>query len=100
MYSVQITHTAKNYHPTSEYHTFERTEKTFGTKQDVIDWLSEQYGTCKRVKMYCDKKDGTIEQEGWIYCFRNSDISHVPVEKWLQRDWVSVTSFKPVVCLV
>ena len=40
--------------------------------------------------MYCDDKDGNTRQTGWIYCFKNQDVSHNS-EWWYQQDWISIT---------
>lgn len=74
----------------SDYSTFDARTERYGSEQEVAAWLRETYGDCKRDKMYVDKTDGSIEHVGYIYCFRNADWSHAPVERWNQRDWVCI----------
>ncbi len=85
MIQLHVTMTGKGYHPSSEWQTFAEDAHSFKDMDAAKDWLTEQYGTCKRVPMYCDPDAQKI---GYIYSFCASDISHVPVEKWIQQDWV------------
>lgn len=94
MFEVHITSTGRNYGRNQQYHILNEQSHRFDSKQAVQTFLKEQYGTCKRVKMYCDKKDGSTDQVGYIYGFHNADWSHAPVEKWLQQDWVSIVTFE------
>ena len=88
-YKLRMTKTARNFsNKQEEYRIFDRETKDFETLEVAKKYLQETYGQVKRVKMYIDTKDGQTKQTGWIYCFKNSDISHVPVQKWLQKDWI------------
>lgn len=87
MIQLTITATSKGYHPSSDWHVFDERKKTFPAIEAAKDWLGNEYGNCKRSKIYQDK-DGDAIHCGWIYGYHNSDISHLPVEKWLQQDWV------------
>lgn len=78
-----------------EYSTFDRETKQFATIEAAKQYLKEKYGNCKRVPMYIDTA-GAAEQLGWIYCFNNNDISHVPVEKWHQQDWVEIRKISSI----
>lgn len=92
-YTIEITSTAKSRGRNSkEYHIFDRQTEHFTTLEAVELRLKEKYGNCKRQKIFRDLKKGLEEplHIGWVYCFNNDDISHVPVQKWHQQDWVEV----------
>lgn len=92
-YEVEITKTGKPFGRTEEdYSTFDREVKRFKTTEEVKAFLKESYGTCKRVKMYQDTKEGS-EHTGYIYCFKNKDWSH-DSKGWFQQDWVSIDEMK------
>lgn len=93
-YELSITQTGKPKGRTKEdYATFNIESKTFRTEEEARQYLKDTYGDCKKQAMYQDTKEGA-EQIGWVYHFNNEDISHVPVEKWYQLDWVTITHVK------
>lgn len=66
-----------------------RERKEFDSAKDIIAWLKDKYGSLnvKRGVIY----DGTRDDPcGYTYLFENADLSHVPVERWIQRDWVNI----------
>jgi hypothetical protein len=77
--------------PDNDWQTFDHDSHSFATREEVNQFLADEYGKCKRSKMYRDGKDGKPIQVGYIYHFKNNDISHLPVEKWYQQDWVEIT---------
>ena len=87
MIQLTITATCKGYHPSSQWSIFDTRKKTFPSIQTAKDWLKDEYGNCRRYKMFQDVGDEMV-QTGYIYGYRNSDISYLPVEKWLQQDWI------------
>lgn len=89
-YQIQITKTGKSYRAQDEYHIFDTETVNRDSIIDVQNYLIEHYGLCKRTKMYRDNPIGEPIHCGWIYCFNNADMSHNPVEKWRQQDWVIV----------
>jgi hypothetical protein len=90
-YKVSTTQTGKPRGNTKEdYSIFNEESKTFGTKEEALQYLKETYGNCKKQAMYQDTKEGS-KQTGWVFHFNNEDISHFPVSKWYQLDWVSLT---------
>ena len=92
MIQLQITMTGRGYGKNDEYRRFGEATKYFADIEAAREWLKEQYGKCKRGKIYRDRKDGTSYQVGYIYSFNNADWSHSPVDKWRQQDWVSFQS--------
>ncbi len=96
MIQLKITMTGKGYHPSSEWRTFADDTHSFPDVAAAKEWLKEEYGPCKRVPMYCEFKNGPDRQTGYIYSFRASDISHAPVDKWIQQDWVEFREVKTI----
>jgi len=89
-YTIEISSTGKKRGRNSEeYQVFDRQTEHFTTLEAVKQRLIEKYRDCKREKIYRDI-NGEAVQIGWIYCFNNADMSHVPVQKWHQQDWVEV----------
>lgn len=89
MIQLDITRTSKVAgSPTGEYAQYDSEVKRFKDLAEAKAWLKDEYGTCKRQPMYTDLKDGSSRKIGYIYCFKNADWSHSPVEHWYQQDWV------------
>ena len=88
-YKVNIIKTGKKMFSQDEYRAFDKEEMLFKTQKEAGDFVKERYPKVKRVKMFVDK-NGVSTQVGWIYCFKDSDVSHNS-EKWLEQDWVEVT---------
>lgn len=94
MVQLVITETCKGYSPKDTYRVAEQGHKNFADIVQANMYLKEQYGNCKKQKMFIDTKDGKTLVCGYIFSFKNADTSHFPVEKWLQRDWVSFQEVK------
>jgi hypothetical protein len=75
---------------------FDSSIENFNNMDEVNAWLKDHYGTNKRAKMYRDDKDGNTIHIGYIYGFHNDDVSHYPINKWIQQDWVSFYEIKPL----
>ena len=88
-YQLLITHTAKPIGGRGDFETFDNTAKDFCSKVEALKYLDNTYGEVKKVKAYIDGRSGKSKHIGWIYCFRNSDISHDSKE-WTQQDWVEL----------
>lgn len=100
-YRIKITQTGCSYNPRDPdgYRIFAQFDKDFTTLPEARAYIAEQYGNCRRVKMYRDGQDnsdpklhGGAKHIGWIYCFNADDICHVPVQKWREQDWVEIVS--------
>lgn len=90
-YELLITETGKSFSPRDTFRIFHEERKGgFETMADVHAYLRERYGNSKRAAMYHDVKDGPPKRIGWVIGFRNSDISHYPVDHWIQQDWITV----------
>ena len=90
-YEIVIQETSKPMGNTEgeDYSTFNMDRETFPTLKEAKEYLKERYGDVKKVKIHIDDKGGKSSQIGWIYCFKNSDISHNS-DTWWQQDWVEV----------
>jgi hypothetical protein len=89
-YKLSIIKTSKPMGNSQEsYRSFDDEVLYFDTLDEIKTYLSETYGKCKRIKSYVDTKNGA-KQAGWIYCFKNSDYSHAPIESWYQQDWTDI----------
>lgn len=97
-YEVITTETSKSFGSKDNYTVFNNTKETYKTLQEAKNELTEKYGSVKKVKCMRDKKDGTSYQSGWIYCFKNSDISHNS-KAWLQQDWVEIREINSEIIL-
>lgn len=85
-YRVTVTMTAKPIGKASgAYTVFDHATYCYQTIEQAQKHLAQHYGTCKRVKMYV----GEGKHVGYIYCFKNSDVSHNSTP-WFQQDWVEV----------
>jgi hypothetical protein len=69
----------------------------FETANEVKKWLDQKYGfdhplfkdlnyKVKRSIMY----QGDSTPCGYVFEFEDADWSHNPVERWVQRDWITV----------
>ena len=89
-YQVKVTCTGKGYGKDSKYTIFDQLNKQFATLGEVRDYITETYGNCKRQKIHRDNPDGQPYESGILFCFNNGDMSHLPVQKWRQQDWVEI----------
>jgi len=87
-YRVIVNRTAKVPYSKDNYSTFDYEVKEFKSLDEVNEYLSIYKGM-KRQKMYVDTKNGEARHVGYIYTFRNSDISHAS-DEWLQQDWIEI----------
>lgn len=97
MIRVEMVLTGKNYGSSSQYSTFGDDFFCADSVEDAIVELKTRYGNSwnHRKKMYRDTKNGTIHC-GWIVGFKNADLSHSPVDRWLQRDWIELVKCTPI----
>jgi hypothetical protein len=95
MIRIQITSTGKSYNPRDKFSLFGERTETVADMREAKQWLRDTYGKAKRAPMYIDTKGGT-KKVGYVIGFRNADWSHSPVNKWIQQDWVSFHSQKPI----
>ena len=102
-YEVLVTKTGKAINskkPAGEgWETFDRITKRFKTTKETKEWLHEEYGNCKRKKIYVDTIDEKAKHIGYIYCFKNRDISHNS-ESWYQQDWIDIEEMRATRILV
>ena len=90
MIELNIKKTSKKIASKENYTGFDQFTKHFDNLKEAKQWLKEEYGNCKKEKMYVDLKSGGSKHIGYVYSFRNADMSHYPISKWLQQDWVEI----------
>lgn len=97
-YRIDIVSTSKDPGSKENFQVFNNEHITYKTLDEVKADLKDRYSRVKfkRNKMYVDK-NGEAEHIGYVYRFRNADISHNSPE-WIQEDWVKVVCVeeKPV----
>ena len=94
MIELNITYTGKGYSPKEKWYQMDAEHKSFENLPAAKAWLVERFGKAGKQPMFCDMKDGTSRKIGWVYHYRNSDISHLPVSKWIENAWVEVRECK------
>lgn len=94
MIEISITQTAKS-NPRDDYGAYNDERHIVKDMAEAKAWLKERYGNCKRSYIYQDTKSGETKRVGYIYHFRNSDISHNS-KSWYQQDWVTFLKNTPV----
>ena len=96
MIQVHVTMTGRGYSPKESYRIFAEDLHSFRDLKAARQWVREAYGTAKRQPMFCDEKDGSAKQIGYVIGFRAGDCSHSPVSHWLQQDWVEFREVKAI----
>lgn len=95
MIQLTITETGKSYAKNSRWERMSERNISFPSTTEAKKFLRETYGKCKRNKMYVDK-NGKAMHCGYIYGFHNADLSHLPVVKWIQQDWVCFSEVEEI----
>lgn len=96
MIQINIVMTGKGYSPKDKFRGMGERTEYFGDMKEAREFIKETYGKCKRVPMYVDTKEGKTKKIGYVFGFHNEDVSHSPVEKWIQQDWVSFNEVKEI----
>ncbi len=92
-FKIEINKTSKTpYSKEEHFSTWDNEVLSFGTIEAVKNEIKARYGGVKqKEKMYVDiMKSNGAKHIGYIYHYRNSDVSHNS-EEWIQEDWVSVS---------
>lgn len=92
-YEVSITKTAKTWGPQKTgYHIFDHQLEKFNSISEIRDFLKNEYGKCKKSKVYRDVEDGKTEHTGWVYHFKE-ECDRVWRQDWVTLYAVTVQSF-------
>lgn len=94
MIQLKITMTGKN-KSRDEYSMIDVERENFSDLPAAKKYLKDRYGKCIRKPIYRDTIKGAAKC-GYVFCFRNADLSHSPVERWLQQDWVEFLQVTPL----
>lgn len=92
-YEVHRTRTCKAIGSKEGYYSWDKDTKKFSTIKEAKDFLKEEYGNCKKVKMYRDGKDGETVHSGYIYCYNTPKASYDDQAK-NNQDWVDIKEIK------
>lgn len=85
-YEVGIIHTGSS--DGERFSQFHDEIKIFETAHEVTEWLKKEYDfEIQRTVMY----HADNMPCGYVFAFENADLSHVPVERWQQKDWVNIS---------
>lgn len=71
-----------------KFSLFDEETKIVDTSDEAINYLKDRYKNIIRRQLAYFEPDKPV---GYMYEFENADLSHTPVEKWIQRDWVNVS---------
>jgi hypothetical protein len=85
---INVTSTGR-YHMREMPHIFDEKEKHFPSMKEAKKWIRDTYGKSRGKPIYRDIGDKPV-QVGYIFGFWNSDVSHYPVNKWFQQDWIEI----------
>jgi len=96
MIQLNITRTGKGYSSKEKWSIFDQSTEHFYSIREAKDWIKDQYGKAKRKPMFVDLKDGGSRRIGYVIGFRNSDLSHYPVNHWIQQDWIEFNEVKTI----
>lgn len=95
MYKAYIQMTGKGYSPSAKWSIFGEDKISANSLKELKGVLADRYGKSWKHKkpMYCDKKDGSTMQTGYVIGFRADEG---PANKWIQQDWVSFVECNPI----
>jgi hypothetical protein len=96
-FEVVITQTYQPAGPKIERYRGDTTRETFPAMKDVKAFLKDKYGTSRRQPMYRDKADGSAEQMGYVYHFREDQQNRDKQsgrDVWYCQDWVTIRGIK------
>jgi len=88
-YEVHRDRTCKAIGKNSDWYKWDKDTNEFGTVANVKKFLREEYGSCKRSKMYRDGKDNEPLHIGFIYHYNTPKCSYDDQPK-NNQDWVEV----------
>jgi hypothetical protein len=91
MINLSITQTGKSFSSKDTFSIFNSLNVQFSTIKEAKEYLKITYPKCKRSKMFIDNL-----HVGYVYRFFNEDISHLPINKWIQRDWIEFQEVKTI----
>jgi hypothetical protein len=98
-YEVHRERTCKAIGSKDHHYIWDGEKKQFSTIADVKEFLKDEYGTCKRTKMYRDNKDGSSKHVGYIYHYNTPKVSYDDQAK-NNQDWVEVLEIKATTIII
>lgn len=98
-YEAQRTRTCKAVGSKDGYYSWDKETKRFATIQEAKAFLKEEYGTCKRSKIYNDGIDGSPKHVGYMYHYNTGKVSYDDTAK-NNQDWVEVKEIKATTIII
>lgn len=95
MIQLMIVKTGKGYGKSEKWQSFDEETKYFANITEAKNWIKETYGMAKRSPIYRDSKEGT-KKVGYVIGFRNADWSHLPINHWIEQDWIEFREVKTI----
>lgn len=92
-YEVLVSQTCKAIGSKENYYLWNKETKKFHTVKEIKDFLKEQYGKCKRKKIYNDGITGEPKHVGYTYHYNTPKVSHDDQPK-NNIDWVTMQEIK------
>ena len=90
MIELHIDETVKGYSAKERWSLMNQKVEYFPTLIEAKQWINKTYKKHRRHPIrFSNVENGDIKKVGYIVGFHNDDISHYPVVKWLQRDWIT-----------
>lgn len=87
-YEIHITKTCRPMGRTGEWRRYDSEIVRKSTIEEVKAYLKNEYGTCKKMRMYHDT-DGGAEAIGYIYGFRTPPSSYD--DCWhFEQHWIDI----------
>lgn len=89
-YEINATFTAKPIRPKSTRHIYDQKKIQLPTIAAVREWIADNLpAKCKREKIFIDDINRNAQHIGYIYSFKNRDLSHHS-EWWWEQVWLDV----------
>lgn len=98
-YEVQIDKTCKPIGSKTGFYQYDKETLQFPSIADVKAFLKEQYGTCKKVKIYNDGITGEVKHVGYIYCYNTPKCSYDDTAK-NNQDWTEVKEINATTIII
>lgn len=95
-----ITKTARPMGNNTDWSAYDQEIKEFNNKQEVKEYLKDQYYYCKTIKpSYIDDKEGKPVKTGYIYCFKSDPCTYDDCKHYEQH-WVNIYEINSKPCLL
>ena len=98
-YEVVRTRTAKPVGNNIDWSTWDRDRATFPTIQEAKKYLKDEYGKCKKTRIYKDGDNGEAVHVGYIYSYNTPPCTYGDCHH-NNQDWVEVREIKSTIVII